>query len=447
MRRLDERSRFHLWATALVLSAVLAGTSGAAVHCVAPEGDDAATGTAEAPWKTLGKALASVKPGDTVELAAGVYAFAPPKTAFAGRMVTIRPTAEAAGKVILQGRFTDYEGQSSFLRFEGLDIQSCVRFHKAKWTQFVRCKFSGKSHWGVAFLEAEHVGLYGCTVATDTASQVMIGGGRHFEYRYNEIPGGLSDVFQGHADDLLIEGNWAHDIKPGPGAHADGIQLGNCRGITVRGNVFDSPNMQTFFFAWTAKESTYDDILIENNVCTTAQVHPLTLRPSTDAVVRNNLFVPGPGIDYNSGSINTAGAKGKVTFQNNIICLLGMKVRPEDAASNNLYIKCSKNMAGPGMLGKQVPIEKLFVDRVTRDYRPTDASPAVGAAAPKSWPTHDILGRKRPEEKACIGPIEKLPGDDKPFMELWKAYFARMQKEVVPPDPPVKGKGEASKGN
>ncbi len=117
---LVERSRFHLWATALVLSAVLAGTSRAAVYRVAPSGDDAARGTTEAPWKTLDKALASVKPGDIVELEAETYTFAPPKTALADKMVTIRPTAKAAGKVVLQGRFTDYEGQSSFLRFEGL---------------------------------------------------------------------------------------------------------------------------------------------------------------------------------------------------------------------------------------------------------------------------------------------------------------------------------------
>ncbi len=45
MRRLVERSRFQLWATALILSAVLAGTSSAAVYRVAPSGDDATKGT------------------------------------------------------------------------------------------------------------------------------------------------------------------------------------------------------------------------------------------------------------------------------------------------------------------------------------------------------------------------------------------------------------------
>jgi hypothetical protein len=418
-------------------AAAKAAPAAGRAYYVSATGDDAAAGSAEKPWNTLAKALASVQPGETIELAAGSYEFVVPKKAFEGKMVTVRAKADAAGKVVLKGDVSDNTGKCSFLRFEGLDIRSCVRFENEKWTQFVRCKFSGQSHWGVAFLESEHVGLYGCTIVTDTGSQCMIGGGRYFEYRYNEIPGGSSDAFQGHCDDLLIEGNWVHDIKPGPEAHADGIQLGNCRGITVRGNVFDvPPTMQTFFFAWTAKEKTYEDIVIENNVCTTAQIHPLTVGPSTSMVVRNNIFVPGPGVEYNNGIIETGGAKGKVTFQNNMICLLAMKVRPEDTASNNIYLKCPKNMAGPGMLGSQVAIEDLFVNRDIRDYRLKDGSPAIGAAAPGSWPALDILGRERPKEKACIGPIEKLPGDDKPFMDLWRPYFARMQAEVRPPDPP-----------
>jgi hypothetical protein len=424
---------------ALILTTVWAATAGAATYYVNVTGDDAGDGSAAKPWKTLEKALTVAQAGDTVELAAGNYVVAFPKKPVAGKMLTLRAADAATGKVAITGSFSDNNGRAAFLRFVGLDIQSCVRLQNTQWTQFVRCTFSGQSHWGVAFLSSEHVGLYGCTLNTDTTSQCMMGGGQYFEYRFNEIPRGASDVFQGSADHLLIEGNYVHDIQPAAGAHADGIQLGNCRGITVRGNVFDCPDMQTFFFSWTAKETTYDDIVIENNVCTTAQVHPLTISPSTDAVVRNNLFIPDPKHNYNSGSIKTDNAKGKITVQNNIACLIGMKPRAEDVVGGNIYIKCSKNMAGPGMLGKQVPIEDLFVDRAARDYRLKENAPAVGAAIAGTWPARDILGRERPKDKACIGPIERQPGDDKPFMEMWKAYFAKMQKEVMPPDPPAEG--------
>lgn len=43
-----------------------------------------------------------------------------------------------------------------------------------------------------------------------------------------------------------------HDMYPTPKAHPDGIQLANIRSLPGRRNVFDCPNMQTFF-SWTAK--------------------------------------------------------------------------------------------------------------------------------------------------------------------------------------------------
>jgi hypothetical protein len=56
------------------LSLVLAFLVAAAeTYVVAPDGDDSHPGTAEKPWKTLAKASASVKPGDTVLLKAGEY--------------------------------------------------------------------------------------------------------------------------------------------------------------------------------------------------------------------------------------------------------------------------------------------------------------------------------------------------------------------------------------
>jgi hypothetical protein len=45
----------------------------AETYYVAPDGDDANPGTVEKPWKTLGKASSSVKPGDTVLIKAGEY--------------------------------------------------------------------------------------------------------------------------------------------------------------------------------------------------------------------------------------------------------------------------------------------------------------------------------------------------------------------------------------
>jgi len=459
--------------TVVALVAVVA--AGEVIH-VSPSGDDTAGGTAEAPMKTLAAALAKAKPGDVIELAAGEYQMATPKTPFAGRLVTIRaarrkqaatsgtllpldklgvsrqaeawhpgdPNAApnaAHEKVTLTGFQADYEGQYSYLRFEGLDIGQCIRIHKAKWVQFVRCRITGSSHWGVGLIESEHCGLYGCVVATDTGSQCMMSGLKHCEYRYNEITRGTADAFQGNGDDLLIEGNWVHGMRKAKGAHPDGIQLGNTRRLTIRGNVFDCPDMQTFFFAWTARQKTYENIRVVNNVCTTAQVHGLTANPSGDLMVVNNLFIAAPQHKYGVANISSMNLEpnAHVVVKNNIFHMIGMGRRAGSEFGHNLVLKRHWAKGNYGTTAELTTPEALFVNRAKQDYRLKADSPAVGAADPAAAPKTDILGRPRPTDKPCMGPIERLDGDDKPFLDMWEAHFRRMQQTVTPPDPPAAG--------
>ncbi|AHF92641.1 polysaccharide lyase [Opitutaceae bacterium TAV5] len=61
----------HRWLLALLL---LSARLGAATYGVAPDGDDTAAGSPEAPWRTLGHAALIAAAGDTVEVRGGVYA-------------------------------------------------------------------------------------------------------------------------------------------------------------------------------------------------------------------------------------------------------------------------------------------------------------------------------------------------------------------------------------
>lgn len=443
------------WLAAAVV-ALAAGPSGAAVYQVSPAGDDAGQGTAAAPWKTLAYALNAVQPGDAVELAEGSYDFAAPKKPFEGRVVTIRAAKGAEGKVTV-GRLN---GKYSFIRFEGLIIPESVQIRNAQWVQFLRCHFAPTTKqyfWGTSFPSGEHCGLYGCKVDLLSGAQVSLGG-TFQEYRFNEVTNGASDAFNGGGDGILIEGNWVHDMHPVPGAHPDGIQLCNTKNLTVRGNVFDTWNMQTFFFGWSATQTIYAGIVLENNVCTTGPVHGLSTSPSSDMKVRNNLFICDPKYPAGSESINLANMHGKLTVENNIFWQLGvagLETRSGDVIKNNIFMQKNWKYGTPGEGAILSTTSACFVDRAARDYRPKEGSPAIGKAAPGTTPETDILGRKRPKEKPSIGPIEPQK-DDKPFMEMWQTYFAKMQKEVVPPDPPPgAGKteekpaaksGEAAKG-
>lgn len=65
--------RSHAPMRPLPAAARRALTSGAARFVDAPHGDDGASGTQEAPWRTLAHAVRQLKPGDTLYLRGGVY--------------------------------------------------------------------------------------------------------------------------------------------------------------------------------------------------------------------------------------------------------------------------------------------------------------------------------------------------------------------------------------
>ena len=70
-RTLTRAAMFLFWLTAP------APFGAADTYFVAPHGDDSHAGTESQPWKTLRKAVASVKPGDTVRIKAGEYFVGP----------------------------------------------------------------------------------------------------------------------------------------------------------------------------------------------------------------------------------------------------------------------------------------------------------------------------------------------------------------------------------
>jgi len=77
--------------------------AGAAIHVVAPTGDDRGPGDAAHPLRTISAASQRARPGDTVLVKAGVYRerVAPPRGGEPGRPITYR--GETLGKVFVRG--------------------------------------------------------------------------------------------------------------------------------------------------------------------------------------------------------------------------------------------------------------------------------------------------------------------------------------------------------
>ena len=169
--------------TVALVAALAALTSGAAAteYFVAPAGDDAGQGTsADAPWRTIAKALSAAQAGDVVNLAPGTYSerVAPARSGTADAPITLRKAAAARGEVVwttpqpapkewedqyalnLKGRshfrvegitFRDctawimmWESHHNDVRncvFDGADIYNCLRISYGSYNRITGCRF------------------------------------------------------------------------------------------------------------------------------------------------------------------------------------------------------------------------------------------------------------------------------------------------------------------
>jgi hypothetical protein len=106
----------------LALPLLAACTSaGAATFYIAPTGNDGAAGTQSAPWRSLARAQQAAKPGDTVYLRGGTYAFTAATTACATRRAVVSAIvldkSGAPGQPI---RYWAYPGETPVLDFAAM---------------------------------------------------------------------------------------------------------------------------------------------------------------------------------------------------------------------------------------------------------------------------------------------------------------------------------------
>ncbi len=173
---------------------------------VAPGGSDAGPGTRHRPWRSVQKALDTLKPGQTAYLASGTY---PAQANFErsgrrGALVTIRNLPGA--RPLVTGR----------LRIRG-------------------------SHFTVRGLH-----FRGQTAANPDDYLIYLYGGDHVTIAGNELERGYkSAIYVGEPDDrarhLRLIGNHIHHNGKGPERRwrAHGLYCGHCEGGLVANNVFD----------------------------------------------------------------------------------------------------------------------------------------------------------------------------------------------------------------
>jgi hypothetical protein len=172
---------------------------------VSPTGSDSAAGSAAAPFRTIGKAVSVVGPGERITVKAGTYA---ERIAIEGNV----KGGTAAAPIRLQG-----EGMPRII--PGGSNSSMVAIRKPYWQMDgFDVDAQGSSKMGVVFYDAT------------TTGSVLSGSKVH-----NGVAGAAVTTFQ-YATGVTIENNEIYDYtKNGEDAHAVAVQYSS-KNITVRGN-------------------------------------------------------------------------------------------------------------------------------------------------------------------------------------------------------------------
>lgn len=224
-------ARAGRWTCALLLAGVF--TAHGATYHVAPNGNDAASGLAGAPWRTLIKAAATAAAGDTVLIGNGVYTGA----------VTFTRSGTAAAPIVFQNE----PGETPIIDGTGAGVNKLLHLSGVAYVKLMGLTarnapgdgvFIGGAahHIDLRNLEVFNSGSSGVWIQTTgtTPTFITVKGSR----LHDNAKGGVT-VWLSPGGYILIEGNRVYN-NVGTG-NFDGIQVGGGDGsshhVVVRGNV------------------------------------------------------------------------------------------------------------------------------------------------------------------------------------------------------------------
>jgi parallel beta-helix repeat protein len=319
------------------LRAALAASNGQTFF-VSPSGSDGAAGSASAPWSTIGHALESVNPGDTVLVRAGTYTDSLTVTRSGSASAVITLAAATGERPVLTGRLkvaADYIRVTGFL-------------------------FDGQRN------NSQDVSVYLT--------------GNHIEVSGNVIRNGfMSGIYAGTSgagpvDDLRIVGNTIVDN----GTHVNldhGIYCGDCRDSLIAGNLITGNKA--------AGIQLYPDA--NGNVVT------------GNTIARNGRFGVIIGSESSTTSSRNLLTDNVIAFngETGIRAYWGGQPGSGNTVTTNLvYGNPQGNLADAGhgiAYGKNLQANPLF----TADFHLRTASPAIDAGSRAYAPLVDLAGLQR----------------------------------------------------
>ncbi|HEY1337356.1 MAG TPA: right-handed parallel beta-helix repeat-containing protein [Bryobacteraceae bacterium] len=195
----------------LLLSLVLPAAS-AATYYVAVTGNDAASGSSSAPWKTLQHAVERIGPGDVILVRAGTYAGARiENSGLSGLPKTLKADAGAHVLLNVPGARNRH---SSIVEVENFD--ATVRYWVVDGFEI-----SGSPRYGVDVRVTEYITVQNCTVHNSALTGIFTAFSNHPLIQNNvSYSNGEHGVYHSNSGDYpVIRGNQIHHN------HAAGIHM------------------------------------------------------------------------------------------------------------------------------------------------------------------------------------------------------------------------------
>ena len=420
-----------------------AGPAAGNVYYVAPHGDDANPGTEGLPWRTVGKAAATLAAGDTVLIGAGTYAemLVPAHSGSSGAPITF--ASRPGHRVTLDGSslvIPEWDGlvnlvNLSWINIVGLEVANARSNPHNPGILADTCtdilvsgnRVFGANDSGIAIWSSQNV-----TVTGNHVHDVCLSG-------FNEC------ISVGGSAGFLVEANHVHDSGKEGICVKDGSCCGTVRGnrvhhtgavcyyvdaqdkhthdIDVVGNVA-SDGVEDGFELASEVGGLLENIRVFNNIgyrngwvglqvsACCVDAHPLA-----NIEIVNNTFV-GNGLPPWGGGILLENAQATgVVIRNNLLSgnlSFQLAVSPEVPADH--YV-ADHNLID-GFVGDEGEIRGNFwvegapgfLLAASGDFHVLAASPARGAGSPVSAPTLDLDGEPRPPgTNPDIGAYQALP--------------------------------------